>query len=430
MRFLLLLVTLLSVTTNTYADFTEDQMTMIVSSFNKLRSTVTPKILGDYNQISWSEILYANALSQTQTCQSNSLYSSAGAAGLYGESYSYFDNDPSVNDVQDTLSSPKQYYNYDDTECVGNHDCTSYTNIIWNATTQIGCSKNLCNGKTYVVCNFNPPGSFSGIQPYTARQHSSQSTMSYEESPNKIVNLNQRLVRREDDHIYTASVPSDGSFDWRDNGVVGYPKDSSNCASGWAFTAAGIYESRVAMRTRHRYDFSSQQLLDCINFSNFSITNYTKCSRFSGELNKALMYVQNYGLQSTSTYPYVGASSQGCSYNQSSIAVQGGDVEYSQVGRDSIIEKCRKQGPVGVGIFVTNEFLNYAGGIFQCNNTLIDNANINHNVLLVGYNQQDNYYIIKNNFGRTWGENGYARVTADVNKDCLIGKNPAYSVQI
>ncbi|KAN0040184.1 hypothetical protein ACTA71_012074 [Dictyostelium dimigraforme] len=427
MRLILLLVTLLSVTTHTYAEFSEDQMTMIVSAFNKLRSTVTPKKLGDYNQVSWSDTLYSNALSQTQTCQSNSLYSPAGSAGLYGESYAYFDSDPSV---QDKLSMARLYYNYDDTECTGNHDCIPYLNIIWNTTTQVGCSKNTCNGKIYVVCNYNPPGAFSGVPPYTARQHAVQSKMNYEDAPNKIVNLNQRLVRREDDHIYTASVPNDGSFDWRDKGVVGYPKDSSNCASGWAFTAAGIYESRVAMRTRHRYDYSAQQLIDCINFSNYSITNYTKCNRFSGELNKALMYAQTYGLQATSTYPYVGASSQGCSYNQSSIAVQGGDVEYSQVGRDSIIEKCRKQGPVGVGIYVTNEFLNYAGGIFECNNTLIDNANINHNVLLVGYNQQDNYYIIKNNFGRTWGENGYARITADINKDCLLAKNPAYSVQI
>ncbi|KAM9958101.1 hypothetical protein ACTFIW_013077 [Dictyostelium discoideum] len=430
MRLFLLLVTLFSVTTQINAEFSEDQMTMIVSAFNKLRSTVTPRNLGDYNQVSWSDILYANALTQTQTCQRNSLYSPAGSAGLYGESYAYFDKDPSVNDVQDQLSAGRLYYNYDDTQCTGNHDCTPYLNIIWNTTTQVGCSKNECDGKTFVVCNYNPPGSFSGIPPYTARQHADLTTMSYEEWPNKIVNLNQRLVRREDDHIYTASVPTDGSFDWRDHGVVGFPKDSSNCASGWAFTAAGIFESRSAMRTRHRYDYSAQQLIDCINFSNYSIGNYTKCSRFSGELNKALMYAQTYGLQATSTYPYVGASSIGCSYNQSSIAVEGGDVEYSQVGRDSIVEKCRKQGPVGVGIYVTDEFLYYAGGIFECNNTLIDNANINHNVLLVGYNEKDNYYIIKNNFGRTWGENGFARITADINKDCLIAKNPAYSIQI
>ncbi|EGC30787.1 hypothetical protein DICPUDRAFT_99423 [Dictyostelium purpureum] len=433
MRLYLLLILILCITRYAYAqDFSEKEKTKLIGNFNNVRSTVTPKILGTYNTMSWDSTLYANAFAQAQTCQRISQYSQKGNSGAYGESFLRFNSEPSPNDVVDGLSANKQYYNYDDTFCNGDHDCTPYTNIIWNNTNQAACSKNNCGDNWYVVCNFAPVGSFSGVKPYNARFHDSLSLMSYS-NENTLLNLNQRLKVKDSEHIYTVGVNNVGSYDWRDQGVVGYPQDSGNCAAGWAFTAVGVYESRAAMRSKKRYELSEQQVIDCINNvpnPYYQVSNYTRCSRLSGDLNKALIYIQQNGIQNSVTYPYVGDRASACTFNSSNIVVQGGDIEYSDVGRDSIIEKCRDQGPVGVGIYVTDDFLRYSGGIFFCNNTNINNNAINHNVLLVGYNQDNNYYIIKNNFGRSWGENGFARISADYDKDCLISRNPAYSVQI
>lgn len=48
---------------------------------------------------------------------------------------------------------------------------------------------------------------------------------------------------------------------------------------------------------------------------------------------------------------------------------------------------------------------------------------INHAVLLVGYT--DTYWIIKNSWGTSWGDNGYIYITRDRtnNKNCRIGQS-------
>ncbi|MBF0120084.1 MAG: hypothetical protein HQK79_14720 [Desulfobacterales bacterium] len=41
-----------------------------------------------------------------------------------------------------------------------------YTQIVWKATKELGCSKTLCNGKIIVVCNYDPPGNYLGQKAY------------------------------------------------------------------------------------------------------------------------------------------------------------------------------------------------------------------------------------------------------------------------
>lgn len=69
-------------------------------------------------------------------------------------------------------------------------------------------------------------------------------------------------------------------------------------------------------------------------------------------------------------------------------------------------------------------FQSYTGGIIQkgCGT---DN---NHDVLLVGYTQD--YWLVQNTWGTSWGENGYARIHRDVDGQgsgvCGILKHAAY----
>lgn len=64
-------------------------------------------------------------------------------------------------------------------------------------------------------------------------------------------------------------------------------------------------------------------------------------------------------------------------------------------------------GPISIGAYAT-QWLSYKGGIM----TSCDNKDPNHAILIVGYgsdNGQD-YWIIKNSWGPTWGESGYIRL--------------------
>ena len=58
---------------------------------------------------------------------------------------------------------------------------------------------------------------------------------------------------------------------------------------------------------------------------------------------------------------------------------------------------------------------NYAGGFHYCGK----NEDVDHAVLLVGYDE--NGWILKNQWGDWWGEDGYIRVGYGQN-DCRLGE--------
>lgn len=70
--------------------------------------------------------------------------------------------------------------------------------------------------------------------------------------------------------------------------------------------------------------------------------------------------------------------------------------------------------PVAISISATN-WEDYRSGVFRCNTF----DKVNHAVLLVGYTPD--YWIIKNQWGSDWGENGYIRVTRNRLYNCKIG---------
>lgn len=71
-------------------------------------------------------------------------------------------------------------------------------------------------------------------------------------------------------------------------------------------------------------------------------------------------------------------------------------------------------GPLAISISSDN-WVGYGSGVFQC----VSNAQVDHAVLLVGYTPT--YWIIKNQWGPTWGESGYMRVTRNSMRNCKIG---------
>lgn len=67
----------------------------------------------------------------------------------------------------DSWASERADYDYASNTC--NDVCGHYTQIVWRATTMIGCAKTTCSGLRYpvtIVCNYGPGGNVQGERPY------------------------------------------------------------------------------------------------------------------------------------------------------------------------------------------------------------------------------------------------------------------------
>jgi hypothetical protein len=73
-------------------------------------------------------------------------------------------------------------------------------------------------------------------------------------------------------------------------------------------------------------------------------------------------------------------------------------------------------GPVGALIYANNGFQTYSSGVYSgCPSSFSTSYNgINHAVVIVGYDVNGNY-IIKNSWGTSWGDNGFAVISATNN---------------
>ena len=75
-------------------------------------------------------------------------------------------------------------------------------------------------------------------------------------------------------------------------------------------------------------------------------------------------------------------------------------------------------GPVSICIDAEKGFINYKSGIYNgpCNSSVWKQ---NHCVSIVGYDLDEEYWLVRNTWGTSWGENGYIRMGRGKNKQCL-----------
>ena len=70
-----------------------------------------------------------------------------------------------------------------------------------------------------------------------------------------------------------------------------------------------------------------------------------------------------------------------------------------------------------VSFHANGNFFMYSSGVFSgCG--MFDYLNINHVMLLVGYNDKERYWLVKNSYGPRWGDNGFIKISYD--RDCGV----------
>lgn len=218
------------------------------------------------------------------------------------------------------------------------------------------------------------------------------------------------------------TIPS--SVDWRKEGAVTDIKKQKKCGSCWAFAATGAVEAQHFRKTGKLISLSEQNLIDCsYDFGNRGC--------HGGSRWKAYKYIKkNGGIDTEKSYPYKAKLGK-CEYNdKKSGATISGMSKITKGNEKDLTVAIANIGPISVGIDSSHKsFHFYKSGIYhepKCNS-----VSLHHAVLVVGYGSDNNgndYYIVKNSWGKTWGMKGYIKMSRNRNNNCGIATRADYPI--
>lgn len=206
--------------------------------------------------------------------------------------------------------------------------------------------------------------------------------------------------------------PSASHFDWRDYGAVRDVKDQGSCGSCWAFAATAAIEGSYFVRAKDSFVGSEQQILSC--------SRAGSCAN-GGWYSDAWDNLQGDGTATSQAYPYAARDTQCKSKVQTPyhwnywgwVNENQNPSDYdTPTPKDMIKDALCQRGPLATTVAVTDTLASYQKGVF---NEITDEP-INHAVTIVGWDDTDNAWIVKNSWGTSWGENGYFRIHYDSNK--------------
>lgn len=206
------------------------------------------------------------------------------------------------------------------------------------------------------------------------------------------------------------------SLDWRDRGRVSRVKDQGSCGSCWAFATTGALESILASRNRYIL-LSEQNLVDCSR-------RYGNNGCSGGLMDAALRYVRDHGIMSSADYPYKARDGQ-CRFRRDKSVMRSRGSARLPSGNESMLRMALSMsGPLPVAIDASlRSFHSYKSGVYDDRKCKSSQRSLNHAVLLVGYGTDrsaGDYWIIKNSWGRSWGERGYMKIARNRRNQCGI----------
>jgi len=211
-------------------------------------------------------------------------------------------------------------------------------------------------------------------------------------------------------------------LDWRAKGAVTPVKNQGQCGSCWSFSTTGSVEGAYEISGNPLTAFSEQQLVDC----SVSEGNHG-CE--GGLMDQAFEYIIKQGsLCTESAYPYTATGPNSCNVCSNPVPLKLSSYKDVESGSESALMTAANLGPVSVAIEADQSaFQFYSGGVMDgtCGDAL------DHGVLVAGYGtdttSNKDYWLVKNSWGATWGEEGYIRLVRGINQ-CGLANSASYPI--
>lgn len=228
-------------------------------------------------------------------------------------------------------------------------------------------------------------------------------------------------------------------LDWRDKGVVTAVKNQGRCGSCWAHAAVETIESARALAGFDLEELSVQQLVSCDSEDKgcdggWYFTAWDDYVETTG------------GLASAADYPYdmktmhLPRASPGCVESLAADVVPGTAVSsFAWAAPPCLAGACAHQnedllkrnlasyGPIAIACDA-EPWKTYVGGVVtNATCTKSSARKLDHAIQLVGYNEdaETPYWIVRNSWADTWGEDGYIYLKMGENT-CGIADKPAF----
>ena len=204
-------------------------------------------------------------------------------------------------------------------------------------------------------------------------------------------------------------------LDWRNfkgQNWIGPVESQGDLPSCLIFANTAVMETQMTIQSGlswWRPELSKQHMVSCSN---------DRAGFWEGieatEPGHAAEYMLTAGVTDVACAPYVSGvagqipSCQSLCPDASARTIRA--LRYRFYWNENDIKSALQKGPVA-GIFKAyDEFLAYKSGIYK--HTTNDGYEL-HAALIIGYDDDEGYWIIRNSWGEDWGENGFARISYD-----------------
>jgi C1A family cysteine protease len=222
-----------------------------------------------------------------------------------------------------------------------------------------------------------------------------------------------------------ATLPTD--YDARTLGIIPSVRNQGACGSCWAFGTVGVMEVAVKLGGGPLTDLSEQFLVSC-NKNGWNCDGGLTASKYHYN---TLGYSQTAaGAVLESVKPYT-ASNGTCpsDYAKAHKATAWQFLtgsEWTMPTNDQIKNAIMTYGAVTAGVCADDGWDSYTGGVYNPSSNDCDGST-NHQILLIGWSDSTQSWILRNSWGAGWGESGYMRIKYDpAGKTSRVGEGASW----